>query len=63
MEKSNWHVTEYTRDGSFVGVCSGMGKNAGTWDSDHTKEEAERFTEEWNAKCPEGHVYRAEEWV
>lgn len=36
------YVVEYTREGKFVAVISGMGRNKGTWDTAYSKRSAQR---------------------
>jgi hypothetical protein len=40
----NWHVVEYN-NGKFVAIVSGLGRNKGTWDSNHTKRTAKKWAE------------------
>lgn len=54
-----WQVCKYVK-GVFTGVVSGMGRNAGTWDST-TK--SKRTAQLWAKQCREGDpksVYRVE---
>jgi hypothetical protein len=53
-------VVKRTKDGQFVGVVSGMGENAGTWDSNHGLEDARRFAAELQNDDPE-HDYVVED--
>ena len=32
--ETTYSVEKYSKDGQFLGVVSGMGRNAGTWDSE-----------------------------
>ena len=36
-------IIEYTKEGKFIGVVAGQGKNKGTWDSSHSKSSAHRI--------------------
>lgn len=54
-----WQVCQYT-NGEFIGVVSGMGRNAGTWNS---SAKSKRTAQRWAKQCREGDpksVYRAE---
>lgn len=63
LKPGQWHVVQY-RHGVFDGVMSGMGKNRGTLDSDHSRRSAQRHAkalraEEWRGRA--GLSYRVEE--
>ena len=45
-----WQVCQYI-NGEFVGVVSGMGRNAGTWDS---TAKSQRTAQRWAKQCREG---------
>lgn len=47
MKTDRYCVVQYTKEGKFVGVVSGMGKNKGTLDSDHSKTQANY----WAKRC------------
>ena len=54
-----WQVCQYVK-GEFVGVVSGMGRNAGTWD---ITARSKRTAQRWAKQCREGDpksVYRVE---
>lgn len=57
MRKERYTVEKHTKAGQFVGSVVGMGRNAGTWDSDaHSLRTAQR----WAAQCRKDdpqHVY------
>ena len=54
-----WHVCQYI-NGKFVGVVSGMGRNAGTWDSTaHSQRTAQRWAKQCRRDDPKS-TYRAE---
>ena len=39
---TRYEVTKRAPDGTFLGIVSGMGRNRGTWDSDHSRSAAYR---------------------
>lgn len=39
---TRYNVVQRTPTGEFVAVVSGMGRNRGTWDSDHSRSAAYR---------------------
>ncbi len=41
--EQTFQVCEYDKTGRFIGVVSGMGKNAGKWDSSHSRRAAQRY--------------------
>ena len=45
-----WQVCQYI-NGEFVGIVSGMGRNAGTWDSTAN---SKRTAQRWAKQCREG---------
>ena len=54
-----WQVYRYVK-GEFVGIVSGMGRNAGTWDS---TARSKRTAQRWAKQCREGDpksTYRVE---
>lgn len=53
-------VVKRTKDGAFLAVVSGMGDNAGTWDSSHALEDARRFAAELREQDPH-HDYVVED--
>jgi hypothetical protein len=62
MNAPRWNVVQY-RHGKFDTILSGMGKNRGTWDADHSRRAAQRHAadlrrEEWRARA--GITYRVE---
>ena len=42
-----WQVCQYIK-GEFIGVVSGMGRNAGTWDS---SAKSKRTAQRWAKQC------------
>ena len=42
-----WQVSRYVK-GEFVGIVSGMGRNAGTWDS---AAQSKRTAQRWAKQC------------
>lgn len=48
------------RKGEFVGVVSGMGKNQGTWNSDHSKRTAQRYAAKLRIEDPDHRFYVVE---
>jgi hypothetical protein len=52
-------VCRCTKDGQFMETVSGMGKNAGTWDSDHSLTTARMYAAELRQTEKE-HVYKIE---
>ena len=42
-----WQVCQYV-NGEFVGIVSGMGRNAGTWDS---SAKSKRTAQRWAKQC------------
>lgn len=34
--KGRWHIVQYTKEGAFVAIVAGCGRNKRTWDSDHS---------------------------
>lgn len=62
MQPERFCVVQYRR-GAFDAVLSGMGRNRGTWDSDHSRRAAQRHAsqlraEPWRARA--GLSYRVE---
>lgn len=58
------YVVAQYRNGIFDSVLSGMGKNRGTWDAEHSRRAAQRHAralraEQWRARA--GLSYRVEE--
>ena len=54
-----WQVCQYIK-GEFIGVVSGMGRHAGTWDS---AAKSKRTAQRWAKQCREGDpesLYRVE---
>ena len=45
-----WQVCQYI-NGEFIGIISGMGRNAGTWDS---TARSKRTAQRWAKQCREG---------
>ena len=57
--EQEWQVCQYIK-GRYVGAVSGMGRNAGTWDS---SAKSKRTAQRWAKQCREGDprsVYRVE---
>lgn len=48
MRTKRFTVVEY-HDGEFYGVVAGLGRNAGTWDADHSRSAAYRHCKALNA--------------
>lgn len=42
MSADRYCVIQRTAEGQFIGVISGMGRHRGTWDSDHSRRQAQR---------------------
>lgn len=59
--KQEYQVCKYSKQGEFLGVVSGMGRNKGTWDSTaHSKRTAQR----WLKLCRDdndGFIYSIQE--
>ena len=45
-----WHVCQYIK-GEFIGIVSGLGRNADTWDS---TAKSKRTAQRWAKQCREG---------
>ena len=43
LHTQTYCVEQYDKTGAFVGVVSGLGRNRGTWDSEHSKRTAQRY--------------------
>lgn len=54
-----FQIVEYTKQGKFIGVIAGQGKNKGTWDSTHSKSSAYRIRKQLRLKYPES-VFKVE---
>lgn len=48
-----YQVVQYAANGNFMSIISGMGKNRGTWDSDHSRSAAYRHA----AQCRKDYPY------
>jgi hypothetical protein len=55
----NYEVVEY-RDGKFYGVVSGLGRNAGKWDSAHSLRTAQKWAKEMNKTAAAGVTFVVE---
>lgn len=53
-------VCKYSTNGAFIGIVSGMGRNRGTWDSQHSKRTAQRYAALLR-KEDKGHMFKVEE--
>ncbi len=53
MSMENYCVVEYTTDGKFCAVISGMGKNKGKWESTHSRSAAYRYAKVMRKSCAE----------
>ena len=52
-----WQVCQYI-NGEFIGIVSGMGRNAGTWDSAaNSKRTAQRWAKQCRRDDPESTYY------
>lgn len=60
MQKQRFEVVQFTPDGRRIGSVAGMGRNAGTWDTGHSRSSAYRHAKQCRADDPR-HVYRVEE--
>lgn len=49
MTANRYNVVQY-RNGQWDAIVSGMGKNRGTWDSDHSRSAAYRHAAELRAE-------------
>ena len=54
----DWHVEKRDKEGRFIGIVSGAGRNKGTWDSAHSRSSAYRIARELNARG-DGFSYQA----
>lgn len=52
-------VVKYTTQGHFLGIVSGLGRNVGTWDSDHSKRTAQRHASALRNQDTT-HIYKVE---
>jgi hypothetical protein len=52
-------VVKYTAHGQFVAIVSGLGRHAGTWDSDHSKRAAQRHASSLR-KQDATHIFKVE---
>jgi hypothetical protein len=57
-----YSVVEYTKKGEFVATISGMGRNAGTWDSSHSRRTAQKYAAQLRRENKD-RVYKVEETV
>lgn len=62
MKATRYNVVQY-KDGKFHSIMSGMGRNRGTWDADHSRRAAQRHAadlrrEPWRATA--GLSYKVE---
>lgn len=53
-----YNIVRY-KDGQFDGVMAGCGRNAGTWDSDHSRSSAYRQAAKLRVEQP-GYTYKVE---
>lgn len=54
---SRYYVAEFTEDGKLIAVISGLGKNRGRWDADHSRSAAYRHARILRQENP-GRVFR-----
>lgn len=54
-----FHVVKRLLNGTFAGIVSGMGRNAGTWDSDHSRSAAYKHAADCR-KDDQQHTYHVE---
>ena len=40
MKSTRYEVAKYSPDGAYLCAVAGMGRNRGTWDSDHSRSAA-----------------------
>lgn len=52
-----YYVAEFTKDGKLIAVISGLGKNRGRWDADHSRSAAYRHARILRQENP-GRVFR-----
>lgn len=59
MKSNRFEVVRYTPSGEMAGVMSGMGRNAGTWDSEHSRSAAYRHARDCRRDDP-SFIYKVE---
>ena len=52
---TRYNVIQRTKTGEFVAIVSGMGRNRGTWDSDHSRSAAYRHARQCRQDDPANH--------
>ena len=59
VSEERYNVTMYTREGAYLGIVSGMGRNKGKWDAEHGRSAAYRHAAHCRKDDPQ-HIYRVE---
>jgi hypothetical protein len=57
--QTRYVVVKRTLSGRRVGTVAGLGRNAGTWDADHTRRTAQRHAQQLRAEDQQ-HAYTDE---
>lgn len=55
----DYEVVKYTLDGKRISSISGLGRNKGTWDSNHSKRTAQKYRKDIQ-KEDSKHIYKVE---